>query len=172
MRRSIILMIACTIVTRSMADGAMPLIPLADHHNDNAITMIYDPETGNLGIETNGSLVSTLELDSASGVLTGQRPRDFCLAPLEFICTSPHTAFILKTDGFGETDFGPMVTPDLGLELANDLTVRGSLLPVSDLTNFGQFTAPNLTIVPEPTNLGLTLFSRFVLTWARRRLKS
>ena len=56
--------------------------------------------------------------------------------------------FLLKTDGIGDTDFGPAAAAGLSCEfLLGDLTINGSILPSGGLPGGG-----DLAYVPEPSS--------------------
>lgn len=163
MRKVVAFTIALVAVSSTIAQAEMPLVSVADHLTDDAITLIYDANDGNMSVEANSQMISTFELVSASGVLTGTTP-DIVLPP--FDVHTPVKFFILKTDGIGDTDFGPIAAAGMGDELAADLTLNGSILPAGNLGT------PNLAVipvVPEPASFGLAGIAFLGLAAIRRR---
>ena len=49
-------------------DAAIPTIAYDEHLTDNEFTLLYDPVDGRMGVETDGRVITTLELTSASGI--------------------------------------------------------------------------------------------------------
>lgn len=144
----------------AVAEAAVPIIAFADHLTDGEITLLYDPADGRMALEADHRRIVSFEVVSTSGILTGVTP-DLVLPP--FDVHTPTKFFILKTDGIGETDFGPIAEPGLSpAMLADDLTLNGSKTAAS-LGN------PNLAFVPEPGGSSLISLGSIGLLWARHR---
>lgn len=162
MRKALQLAAALT-VTALVTSNAVAEMPLAgaDYLSDGEITLVYDPADGNMSIDASGKMISTFELQSASGVLTGTTP-DIVLPP--FDVHTPVKFFILKTDGIGDTDLGPIAGAGYdGATLSADLTLNGSVLPSGGLGN------ANLAVVPEPASMGLAFLGFLGLLGIRRK---
>lgn len=133
-----------------------------DYLADDRITLLYNPSDGSMGVEANGEQISTLELTSESGIFTGTPVPDLVLPPFDVL--TPVKFFLLKTDGMGDTHFGPIAEPGLAFHALNaDLTINGSILPSGGLGS------PNLAFVPEPASAGLALGGLVGLAFCRRR---
>ena len=137
--------VALVVVFASMAQAALPLGP---GYGDDIISLIYNPETGNLSLDAAGKQVTTLEMLSAAGNFTGTAADGLVAPPFDVF--SPKKYFLLKTAGIGDTDLGNALPTGLGADaLAADLTVQGSVKPQGGLG------AVDLHVVPEPTSLAL-----------------
>ena len=143
-----------------LASNCCAALPLWVPNYRDAIKLWYDPTDGNLMIDAAGKQISTFELTSDAGYLTGETP-DIVLPP--FDVHTPVKFFILKTDGIGDTDLGPILEPGLsGATLAADLTANGSILPRGGL-------GPVVLGLPEPASLSLASIGFLGLLGLRRR---
>lgn len=161
--RKALRIVSALALTALFASNAFAELPLAgaDYLNDGEISLVYDPANGNMSIDAAGKMISTFELQSAGGLLTGTTPA-IVLPP--FDVHTPVKFFILKTDGIGDTDLGPIA--GAGIEasaLSADLTLNGSVLPSGGLGN------ANLAVVPEPASMGLAFLGFLGLLGIRRK---
>lgn len=157
--RKVIFALAISALITAPSFAALPLAG-ADYRDDGEITLIYDPADGNMSIDAAGKQITTFELKSEAGVLTGTTP-DIVLPP--FDVHTPVKFFILKTEGIGDTDLGPIAGAGYdGPTLSADLSLSGSVLPSGGLGN------PNL-FVPEPASMGLALLGFLGLLGIRRK---
>jgi len=162
MRRTLHLVSALAIaaLVTSTAVAELPLAG-ADYLNDGEITVVYDPANGNMSVDASGQMISTFELLSAGGLLTGTTPD---IVNGAFDVHTPVKFFVLKTDGIGDTDLGPIAgTGYDGATLSADLTLNGSVLPSGGLGN------ANLAVVPEPASMGLAFIGFLGLLGIRRK---
>jgi hypothetical protein len=131
-----------------------------------AVTLIYEPESGNLSLDTGGELLTSFLIGSKEGILTGT-PRSYtrfaddllgCITPEgDLACTvgDYKTLFIGEFDGggFGNLDFETIAEPNLTAEfLLTDVEAVGGFLGGGALDKHLS-TSPHLYIVPEPSSM-------------------
>jgi hypothetical protein len=144
----------------SLAHAEMPLV---GGPRPGQVTVFYNPLDGNLAADSGGPPVTTFLLMSESGVFTGARPPQLRgifdnYVKDELFHLTP------TTSAWKSLDFGPTITPGLGPELADDLTLLGSFLPEGAFEDIG------LQIVPEPSGVAaLQLGMLMALAWRYRR---
>jgi hypothetical protein len=129
-------------------------VPTGGKIGDDRVSLIYNPNTGNVFLDAAGQQISTLEIISPSGYLTGIHP-DCLPVPIMTHCGEelPWKLFLLRTQGMGDRDLGEVFTPGLPLHvLAAELEVNGSVLP-SGSVNSAPWGPVDLGIVPEPSGM-------------------
>ncbi len=90
-----------------------------------ASTLIYDPATGNVSLDSQGQRIVSMVVDSTSGIFTGQRPPSL---NGEFDVFRSKRLFKFDASGFGNVDFGAAAAKGLTeAALLRDLCVAGSL---------------------------------------------
>ena len=107
-------------------------------------TVVYDPATGELGVETPVGLeLTSISIDSASAIFVGQAQNlggTFDLSSRESLFKATFGS------SFGTTNFGPVAKAGLSFEfLSDDLTFAGSRLGGGVLGDV------ELRFIPEPT---------------------
>jgi hypothetical protein len=112
------------------------------------VVVTYDPSTGNIGFNGNGTLVTSFELKSASSQLipSGVNP-GVISGPFDVL--TPAKFFKLVTEGVGSVDIGPILPPGLTCDaLLADLSIAGSIKPAGNLHD-----APGgVFLCPEPSS--------------------
>ena len=148
----------------SLASFAQAALPTNGARGDANISLVYDPADGHFWLDAAGKKVTTLEIQSASGVFTGAKPAQ--VSP-PFDVFTPKKFFILKTAGVGDEDFGMALPAGLTAEtLGGDLTVAGSILPSGSL---GTVDLVYLGAIPEPSSLALMALGFLGLVSGRRK---
>lgn len=160
------LAISAAFILLLSAESANAAVPGGGTIDDDKISLIYDPGTGDLSIDAAGQQWSTLEITSASGLFTGTPAAGLVLPPFDVF--SPTKYFLLKTAGMGDTHLGQVLPTGINLTtLGDDLTVNGSVLPRGNI-NDAQWGPVDLVWIPEPASmllLGLGMAS--ILTFRR-----
>ena len=130
-----------------MSSYATAAVELGVEGDDN-VSLVYNPADGNVSLDAAGQQVTTLEVISASGsVFTATQPA-LVLPPFDVY--TGNKFFLLKTEGIGDTDFGPAAAAGLASDfLQGDLTINGSVLPSGGLPG------GDLVYVPEPSSVAL-----------------
>lgn len=106
------------------------------------IGFMYDAATGDLNLDAMGNAITTLEVKSDSGMLTGAKA-DFAHFGGMFDVYTANKAFKMDPAGFGDTV--PFLTLAPGLTDPGDLAVSGSILgmgAIVDVTYDGFVAAP------------------------------
>ena len=96
-------------------------------HGQENHRLIYNPDDGKLTLEVPESVptLTTLELRSRSGIFSGERP-SFLSGQFELFGAGK--IFRLAPEGFGTTEFGPVIPVGIDpADLGTDLCVNGSL---------------------------------------------
>ena len=122
-------------------------------------TLVYNPTTGNLGVETpNGLELTSISIDSDSGIFSGTAENlggTFDLSSGESLFKATFGS------SFGTTNFGAVAEPGLSLEfLRDDLTIVGSRL------GGGALGEVDLLFIPEPATWILLVLGS---AWIGRR---
>jgi hypothetical protein len=134
----------------------------------NGVVMTYDPGTGNIGYNGNGTLVSSFELISASSQLNPAGVNAGVISGPFDVFTSAKF-FKLVTEGIGSVDIGPVLPAGLsGDALMADLAIDGSIKPAGKL-DAAAGGGPYLYVVPEPSSLALVGCGLLGLLGLRRK---
>ena len=132
--------------------------------NDAQTSIIYNTTTGELAVDAPaGSELTSVNIDSASGIFTGQAAQDLGGS---FDNDADNNIFKATFgSSFGSLSFGNVAQPGLSEEfVAGDLTVVGSLAGGGDLGNV------DLIYVPEPSTATLVLLGALgFAAWQRRQ---
>ena len=112
--------------------------PIVDPPPTGGTNFTYDAATGNLDFNAGGKSVTTLELKSAGGLFTGDRPAHFSGL---FDVYAADKAFKLDPAGFGDIPGFAMLAPGLtNAALVADFGIDGSLVgggPLGDVAIIG-----------------------------------
>ncbi|MCA9218041.1 MAG: hypothetical protein KDB27_33450 [Planctomycetales bacterium] len=127
------------------------------------VQLIYSPDTGDLYVVAVGDLITTLEIKSLSGLITGERPES--LGGL-FDVFNDDKIFKLDPAGFGDQLFQGVLPPGLSLaELQNELVIDGSTA-----TGGAFFVDIGFQVfLPEPSSSSLAALACVGLLVARRK---
>ena len=120
--------------------------------NDGQTSVIYNPTTGELGVDAPaGQELTSINIDSASGIFTGAPAQNLGGS---FDNDAANNIFKATFgSSFGSLTFGNVAQSGLSEEFVlNDLSVVGSRAGGGDLGNV------DLVYVPEPTTLGMLVF--------------
>lgn len=155
-----LIFVAAWLLATTAASQLSAAVPFASRLTADQVGLLYNPATGGLLLDANSRLITTFQLVSAGGYLTGTRPD---IADGSFDVYKPQKFFILKPDGIGDTDFGNVLNAGLALDLlAQDITVTGSFKSPA-----GPLSAA--FIIPEPTTLLPCCATwAWLLSWMRR----
>lgn len=94
--------------------------PTSASDQETLRTFIYDSANGNLSLETDGQPLNTLQIESKSGVFTGEKPLFLNQRGL----FEPNRLIDLRTPTIPDTSYGPAMKPGLSLDfLTADLTI-------------------------------------------------
>ena len=121
-------------ISRGEDDFALRVLPIANQDKTLEPDAIfhYDPADGRVQIKSTGPLMTTVQMESKSGIFTGLRP---AMLDGPFDVHRPNKVFRLDLRNVQEFDFGPIAIPGLTQEfLQNDLIFNGSKLPQGILT--------------------------------------
>ena len=147
-------LIPTTAVAKIASDGVL---------GDSKVSIIYDAHDGHLAVDAGGHAITTLEIISTAGILTGVKPIAIIAPPFDVF--DRNKLFILKTAGIGDIDFGLAASPGLSeAEVLQDLSINGSILPNGtlpggvDLIYVAPLTSGDLLIPGMFAILVLTLF--------------
>ena len=132
-----------------------------------AVTLIYEPDTGNLSLDTGGEFLTSFYIVSQEQILTGT-PSSYlahnhdCIGGFftvegDLSCTTgdPSNLFAARLGGasFGNLDLETIVEPQLTAQfLMTDLEVEAFFLGGGEADKFVP-TSPHLFIVPEPASM-------------------
>jgi hypothetical protein len=143
---------------RTFTLSSEPVVP-------STLNLTYNPADGNLSYSGGGSLVSAIELLSATGLFDPTKVNsDVISGPFDVF--TPAKFFKLVTDGVASVDIGPVFPTGLKADpLLPDLQVDASLKPSGYV---GPPWTPYLYIVPEPPSICLTALGLFILLFRCR----
>jgi hypothetical protein len=158
------------LVVMTTAAGAGTFTRSDNPATPNAATVTYDPATGALGYWGNGTLISTMELKSASSMFIPGGVNDGVISgPFDVMSTAKF--FKLATDGVTGVDVGTILPPGLSADaIMADLQVDGSIKPSGKLdaaAGGGPYLYVN--VVPEPSSVALVCCGLLGLLGLRRK---
>ena len=134
---------------------------------DGNISVVYDPGTGEIGVDAGGHEFMAFQIVSEAGVFTGPGPAEN-LDLAFFDRGYDWKVFKLDPGGFGDLSFGLLAAPGLDAAyLANDLTITGAFVGGGSIEG-----AVGLFVIPEPGTLVMLLSGGLILlacAWRRRR---
>jgi hypothetical protein len=134
----------------------------------NSATVTYDPASGNLSYAGNGTLISTMELKSASGMFIPGGVNADVIGPL-FDLITPQKFFKLTANGIDSVDVGRVLPAGLSADaLLADIAVDGSIKPSGKL-DAATGGGPYLFVVPEPSSVALVCCGLLGLLGLRRK---
>jgi hypothetical protein len=130
----------------------------------------YDPGTGNLSYAGNGTLITSIELQSADSLFLPENLPGDGLHWRDLCCVYARSKFFqLITAGWEGTNFGPVLPPGLSVDaIIADITIDGSIKPSGKLWD-APGGGPYLYWVPEPSGLVLACCGWLGLLGSRRR---
>jgi hypothetical protein len=134
----------------------------------NAATVTYDPANGNLSYAGNGTLISTMELQSPDGwFIPANLNPALTKGPFDVFTSAKF--FQLITAGTEGADFGQVLAPNLtGDALMAQIAIDGSIKPSGKL-DAATGGGPYLYVVPEPSSVVLVCCGLLGLFGLRRR---
>ena len=155
------------------AKGQLTLTPTIAPSTPQAVTLLYNPDDGNLSFDTGGEFLTTLEIQSKGGLfdITNATQGGFC--DLNGLIENCHNSkgFRIDIAGFESMDIGPIYP--LGMSPADvvfDIEMQGSFLTDAKELNAFVDSSPHLFLVPEPS--GIVLLSIGALLAVRRRTRT
>ena len=153
-----VLSIVLVALMASVSFGAIETGPAST----DGVNLIYSPDSGDLMVESLAGAMTTFELKSESGQLTGAANDAFGGL---FDVNSPQKLFKLEPAGYSELSLPGALPTGLGFDaLAADLTLDGSFAAGGPLSG-----VPNILVVPEPSSLALIAFAGLGLLGFRRK---
>lgn len=142
--------------TGTYEQGPNSAIAAISEQGDGQITVVYDPKTGEIQIDTDAQLLTSIQLTSEDHIFLQGMGIELDGV---FDIDRPEKIFKLAVDGFSDLNLGPIAPTGLSADyLAADLNLDGSMLGGGGLDNV------NLLVVPEPNALVLMLMA---LLWLR-----
>jgi hypothetical protein len=164
----VVLMLAVAAMTAlTAAAEAGTFTPVFEPATPNAVTVTYDPGTGNLSYAGNGTLITVIELRSAGSLFIPEN-LTIWVSRGPFGVFTRNKFFDLITAGTHGADFGPVLPPGLSVDaILADITIDGSIKPAGKLWD-APGGGPYLFWVPEPTGLVLGCCGLLSLLGLRR----
>ena len=156
----------CTLASVASAQG----LTLGGASTPDAVSLIYDPATGNLSMDSGSVSVTTLEVKSAGSMFDAAKANETGQFVPPFDVASAAKLFRLTTNGVNSLNFGDGVLPT-GLSadaLLADLSVNGSIKPSGGLGN-APGGGPYLYVVPEPSSILLAACGLLGVLGLRRK---
>lgn len=149
--------------TGTYEQGPIPAIAATGEKVDGQVVVVYDPATGDIRIDTDNQLLTSIQLTSKDQIFL--QGMGIELDGI-FDVDQPEKIFKLGVDGFSDPHFGPIAPVGLTASyLESDLTLDGSMLGGGGLDNV------SLLVVPEPNALVLFGIGLLGLRSSRRRAR-
>ena len=139
--------------------------------NASPVSVIYDPASGNLSLDSPSRSVTTFEAKSAGNLFIPGNVAPGVIAP-PFDLITPAKLFKLSAGAGAYTNlnFGTVVKPGLDeAALVADMSVNGSLTPDGSGNNALDAQGLSVVVVPEPTSVALIGFGLLGLLSFRRK---
>jgi hypothetical protein len=131
--------------------------------NDEQTSIVYDPATGQLGVNAPTSTeLTSINIDSATAIFTGEPAQN-----LGGSFDNDADDNIFKAtfgSSFGSLSFGNVAQPGLSQDF-----VIGDLTAVGSLAGGGDLGAVDVIYIPEPSSLVLAAVGSVLSTMRRRR---
>jgi hypothetical protein len=159
---------ALTLTALTTVASADSLTPIFDPAPANSVSLLYDPSTGNLSYTGNGTLITTMELKSASSLFIPENvSSEIVWGPFDVKTKSK--IFRLITAGIEGEDFGPVLPTGLSFDtVLSDIAIDGSIKPAGKLRD-APGGGPYLQGIPEPSSVVLAGLGLLSLLGLRRR---
>ncbi len=137
--------------------------------NPGAVTLIYDPSTGNYSLNGGGEKITTWEHKDAGGLFNCDNLSDGTLPGLFDVCNGDKL-FKLDSEGFESIDFGNILPLGMGPDEVMGIgAIGGSMLPDGSLDR-NDPNSPYLLWIPEPSSMTILVLGLMgMLGICRRR---
>jgi hypothetical protein len=139
--------------------------------NASPVSVIYDPASGNLSLDSPSRSVTTFEAKSAGNLFIPGNVAPGVIAP-PFDLITPAKLFKLSAGAgaYNSIDFGNVLPGGLGGDaIAADMSISGSLTPDGSGNNALDAGGLDIVVVPEPSSILLVGFGLMALLGLRRR---
>ncbi len=148
---------------------AAALTPIFPPVSD-AVTLTYEPSTGNLSYDGNGIDITTMEIKSAEGLFIPENVNsDIIVGPFDVFNTGKFFTLTTAPNQVAAVDIGPVLPTGLSFDaVLADLTVNGSLYPQGNLVT-APGGGPYLLQIPEPNTALLLALGLFGLVRFRSK---
>ena len=132
---------------------------------DDKVSIVYDPESGNVQIDAGGNQLSGIQIVSDSNIFDTADQAQNLGGPFD-VNRADKIAKAVFGESFGDLDFGNIArTGQSEAFLAADLTATGTLSPSGSLSADDI----DLIVIPEPASVGLLCIGLAVCVTAGRR---